>query len=343
MSGGAQPFDALPALGLDIVGDVHGHLRALEDLGRDLGYAVEDDWRHPEDRQLLFVGDLVDRGPASLEVCELVQRLERRGRALCLMGNHEYNLVGWHLGLEQGRPSNAAARADVARRPERWEPVLAWLAERPLALELPGLRVIHAVWHEACFGRVRPVLGPERPADEAGPGDQAARLRAAVVLESPFRDGALRPGLPSVGCPPSPDKDHEVLIKGFEEQADAPFLDADGNRRELVRVCWWQGDHAAVRDDGLTVFGHYWCLPPRSPADPFAPPYPTGHPELLSWEERHVGDVPDQGRCPVPAGTAFVCVDYNGVLRHGDTGCVGAFRWPDREVAWRREGTRAGD
>ena len=86
---------------IDVVGDVHGQLSALRALGQHLGYAVDSDWSHPGGRVLVFVGDLVDRGEDSFGVCELVMHLVRDGRALCLMGNHEYNLVKWSFGLEK--------------------------------------------------------------------------------------------------------------------------------------------------------------------------------------------------------------------------------------------------
>lgn len=47
----------------DIIGDVHGHASALAALLTRLGYReTRGAWRHP-DRQAIFVGDLIDRGP----------------------------------------------------------------------------------------------------------------------------------------------------------------------------------------------------------------------------------------------------------------------------------------
>src|SRR5919107_1091115 len=84
-SGLVQPlFDGA----LDIVADIHGALEAL--LAR-LGY---DEWGgHPEGRRLVFLGDLTDRGPDSPAVVALVRRLVEAGRAQCVLGNHELNLV----------------------------------------------------------------------------------------------------------------------------------------------------------------------------------------------------------------------------------------------------------
>ncbi|MGO3131925.1 MAG: metallophosphoesterase, partial [Alcaligenes sp.] len=54
---------ALPTGSLDIIGDVHGELEALQRLIQNLGY--QEDGSHPEQRSLIFVGDYCDRGPNS--------------------------------------------------------------------------------------------------------------------------------------------------------------------------------------------------------------------------------------------------------------------------------------
>jgi len=55
---------------LDVVGDVHGEIDGLEQLVAKLGYDA--DGNHPGGRRLVFVGDLVDRGPDSPAVVEYV-------------------------------------------------------------------------------------------------------------------------------------------------------------------------------------------------------------------------------------------------------------------------------
>jgi protein phosphatase len=88
----------------DIIGDVHGcyqELRALlENMGyqlheepiadvRDLGVRVTP----PEGRRAVFLGDLVDRGPASPQVLRLVMSMVKDGSALCVPGNHDIKLL----------------------------------------------------------------------------------------------------------------------------------------------------------------------------------------------------------------------------------------------------------
>lgn len=66
----------------DIIGDVHGCLAELDALLARLG-----------GRKVIFLGDLVDRGPDSVGVLRRVMELVASGQALCLPGNHDVKLL----------------------------------------------------------------------------------------------------------------------------------------------------------------------------------------------------------------------------------------------------------
>ena len=70
---------------LDIVGDIHGEIDALQSLLRHLGY--DENGRHPERRRLVFVGDFVDRGVDSVAVVKKIQQLTDNGH-WAILGNH---------------------------------------------------------------------------------------------------------------------------------------------------------------------------------------------------------------------------------------------------------------
>ncbi|MFD9391203.1 polynucleotide kinase-phosphatase [Streptomyces sp. NPDC060000] len=89
----------------DIIGDIHGCAFELEALLGKLGYA---DGVHPEGRQAVFVGDLVDRGPDSPGVLRRVMAMVRSGNALCVPGNHE-NKYGRHLRGRQVQHTHGLA------------------------------------------------------------------------------------------------------------------------------------------------------------------------------------------------------------------------------------------
>lgn len=84
----------------DVIGDVHGCRAELETLLGDLGYTIvrdsDDrpiDAAHPGGRRVIFVGDLVDRGPDSPGVLRLAMGMVAAGHALCVSGNHEAKLA----------------------------------------------------------------------------------------------------------------------------------------------------------------------------------------------------------------------------------------------------------
>lgn len=85
----------------DIVGDVHGCYDELCSLLVTLGHTV-DKATHKVNihngRKLAFVGDLVDRGPASPAVLKLVMQAVKEGIALCVPGNHDMKLLKWLQG-----------------------------------------------------------------------------------------------------------------------------------------------------------------------------------------------------------------------------------------------------
>ena len=82
---------------LDIIGDIHGCFDETITLLNALGYSVTatpDGYNlaHPQGRKVVFVGDLVDRGPKSPEVIRLVMSATRAGTAYCVAGNHDVKL-----------------------------------------------------------------------------------------------------------------------------------------------------------------------------------------------------------------------------------------------------------
>ncbi len=115
------------------IGDIQGcadELRALLEL---IGYSADRD-------QLWFVGDLVNRGPRSLQALRHVRSLG--DNAVVVLGNHDLHLLALALG---GRA--AAKRGDtldeVLAAPDRDE-LIEWLLERPLAHLDRGDLLVHA-------------------------------------------------------------------------------------------------------------------------------------------------------------------------------------------------------
>lgn len=86
----------------DIIGDVHGCFDELVALLWRLGHSVDGLRLNARPgRQVVFVGDLVDRGPKTPEVLELVMDAVARGQARAVRGNHDERLAlylrGWPI------------------------------------------------------------------------------------------------------------------------------------------------------------------------------------------------------------------------------------------------------
>ncbi len=92
----------------DIIGDVHGCFNELQTLLQQLGYQITPPREfaapfqvsHPEGRKVIFLGDLVDRGPATPAVLQLVMDMVAAERALCIPGNHDAKLLRKLQGRE---------------------------------------------------------------------------------------------------------------------------------------------------------------------------------------------------------------------------------------------------
>jgi hypothetical protein len=79
----------------DLIGGIHGHSDVLRRLLLQMDYREEGGiFRHPT-RKVIFVGDFVDRGPEQREVFRIAKGICDAGEALAIMGNHEFNALGW--------------------------------------------------------------------------------------------------------------------------------------------------------------------------------------------------------------------------------------------------------
>ena len=99
------------------------------------------------DARLIFVGDLVNRGPNSLETLRFIRQLG--ARAQVLLGNHDLHLLAVANGIRKEHRSDTL-RA-ILEAPDRAE-LLHWIRRQPLALFEAGhllkigeLRDLHAV------------------------------------------------------------------------------------------------------------------------------------------------------------------------------------------------------
>lgn len=114
------------------IGDVQGCFDELKRLLSDVRFDGKKD-------KLWFVGDLVNRGPKSLEVLRFVKELG--SAAVVVLGNHDLHLVTQHEGFERTRSDDTFQ--DVLRAPDRKE-LVDWLRTRPMMHVEGDYAVVHA-------------------------------------------------------------------------------------------------------------------------------------------------------------------------------------------------------
>ncbi|MGQ9724067.1 MAG: symmetrical bis(5'-nucleosyl)-tetraphosphatase [Tepidimonas sp.] len=119
-------------MALYLIGDVQGCDAALQRLLDEIGFS-------PSRDRLILLGDLVNRGPASLAV--LRRLLQLHGAADALLGNHDLHLLAVAAGV---RPLHRHDTLDeLLAAPDR-SALLEWLRQRPLAMMERGWLLVHA-------------------------------------------------------------------------------------------------------------------------------------------------------------------------------------------------------
>ncbi len=180
---------------VDLVGDVHGCCEALERLLRKLGYRQQRGvYTHPEARQVIFVGDLLDRGPKIRETVALVKRMCEVGSARMILGNHEYNALRYAQGcrefIKHGESLDIPDRVkqlmsetlnQFTGHLSEWDDMMHWLSSLPLFIEHAHFRVVHACWDQSFIDAYRHVyastaLTPEFLAAAKQSGSFEARM-----------------------------------------------------------------------------------------------------------------------------------------------------------------------
>lgn len=115
-----------------MIGDVQGCDAALGRLLDDIGFS-------PSRDTLYLLGDLVNRGPASLAVLRRLISLD--GAAHCLLGNHDLHLLATAHGVR--KPHRSDTVGEILAAPDR-KALLDWLRARPMALFEHGWLMVHA-------------------------------------------------------------------------------------------------------------------------------------------------------------------------------------------------------
>ncbi len=250
------------------IGDIHGCFRTLQAVLERIDLDAETD-------RIWLVGDLVNRGPGSLEVLRWARTLNRQmgDRFQAVLGNHDLRLIARHLGAARGRPRDTLSKVlEASDAPQ----LIDWLRRRPFV----HFESLAGRDHVLVHAGLRPGWSPEDTLAEAGKlerklrGPKASRLlrrRASRSLTAFTRarmfdrkgrphdyngppehaPRGLRPwfDLEPRGCP-----DHTAVVGhwaalGLRLQPDLMALDtgcAWGGKLTAARL---DEDHQVIRED----------------------------------------------------------------------------------------------
>ena len=120
-----------------VIGDLQGCAHEAQVL---LNRIAED---APGAARIVFVGDLINRGPASLAALRRVAQLsiDSGGRVDAVLGNHDLHLLAVACGAQALSKSDTLD--EILAAPDR-DHLIAWLRQRPLALIEQGHLLVHA-------------------------------------------------------------------------------------------------------------------------------------------------------------------------------------------------------
>ena len=269
----------------DLIGDVHGCAHSLESLLKKMGYQHHQGcYRHTE-RKVIFVGDIVDRGPRIREALHIVKDMVDQNQAEIVLGNHEYNAMCYCTEGRSGsghqylRDHNARHHRLIREtleqfenHPQEWKDFLAWFHEIPLFIEKEHFRVVHACWDSQAISRFKD-LSPSHCVDvnmlhesvesDSFSGGVIDKLTRGTALELPNgetilgKDGLARHMFRTKFWSEKPQTYDDVVF-----QPDP--LPVDMARRTLSAIERQKLLHYSAAE--LPVFvGHYWMSSEPAP------------------------------------------------------------------------------
>jgi hypothetical protein len=226
----------------DIFPDIHGQADKLRKALANLGWQRKGThWCHPEpDRQAVFLGDFIDRGPENAAVIRIVREMMDDGRARAIMGNHELNALHFHTidpdtgsPLRPHEPDNLKQHASFLKEfplgASHTREVLDWMKGLPLFIEDAEFRAVHAAWIDSAIDRLR------------------AHTRDGILSEDQLiQAGRKGNGLYDLA---------ETIAKGPELRLPDGYSFVDGGERlrHHIRVKWWNAGARTWRELAMTV------------------------------------------------------------------------------------------
>lgn len=222
----------------DIIGDIHGHAKKLEELLLKMGYKNSGGVYEHSSRQCVFLGDFIDRGPEIRKTLQIVKSMCDSGNALAIIGNHEFNAIGFHTINPEGGFFRNHHFAEINQHyktleqfkdyPSEWNHYLDWFHRLPLFMEFESFRVIHACWDSK---HIEWIKQNEQLLYQSTGSFSNQLLKDYHLKEDPIYTVI------------------DELLKGkeFPLPDQGYFIDEDGHIRHKARFKWWMN-----KEDGKT-------------------------------------------------------------------------------------------
>jgi len=225
-----------------MIGDLQGCNSSLQRL-----------FEHPDiaaDRRarFWFAGDLVNRGPDSLQTLRTIMSLG--DRATCVLGNHDFHLLAVAAGIK--KPGRSDTFQDVLAAPDS-AGIIDWLRHRPLLHREHGHILVHAGIMARWSAEQAQNLAREVETALRGPKWQAA-LEKIYGNEPGQWDDGLEGG-----------RRLRVIVNamtrmrmcGADGHMDFSYKDAPDPKSGLLP--WFDVPNRAIEDETV-VFGHWSTL-----------------------------------------------------------------------------------
>ena len=228
------------------IGDVQGCYAELNRLLEKIAF-------DPDRDQLWFCGDLVNRGPDSLQTLRLIKSLG--DSAVCVLGNHDLHLLALHHGVSKVRDTSCLQQVlDSKHRDE----LMHWLQHLPLLHydKTHNAVLVHAGIHPD-WGLSK-ALRLAAEVESALQGERAAKFLGKMYGNKPRRwsddlDGYKRLRLIT---------NVFTRMRYLTRKGKLDFRVTSGPRRNLNSgLTPWYQKESKLRDDVRVIFGHWSTLP----------------------------------------------------------------------------------
>ena len=164
--------------------------------------------------------------PKIKETLEIVRKMVDNGKAIALMGNHEYNALCFHFQETEGGHLRKHLIKNIIQhyetlkqfqnRQEEYEDFLEWFKSLPLFYETDKFRAVHACWDNKHINYLRETLNKNKLTDD-------------LIYQSVEKGTPLNLAI-----------DETLKGKEMKMPDDLSFTDKDETKRTEIRIKWWE-------------------------------------------------------------------------------------------------------